>query len=622
MTLGVGEVFAGYTVLRQLGGGGMGEVYLADHPRLPRQDALKILRGDISADESFRQRFVREADSVAALSHPNIVAVFDRGETDGQLWIATQYVAGTDAAQLLRTRYPAGMPADEVAAVVAGIGDALDYAHDRGLLHRDVKPANILLSDPDRTGRRRVFLADFGIARPLGDPSGLTATNFTLGTVAYAAPEQLMGADIDGRADQYALAATAFHLLTGRPPFEDTNPVAVISKHLTLPPPQVGPVRPELAGLDPVLSKAMAKDPAQRYPDCASFARDLARLIPTSTVGPNDATQQAVPVPAPPLANRPLPPTAQAPVPQLPPSAAETVLPQGKPARKKRASIVAAVMAAAVLLGGIGIGFQLQRNRNHYYVGVEGDGRVAIWHGVDLFASRPYALGCINNRGEVSQIRYDDDHSGCDFLRLEDLKPDKRPQVTAGLPGGGLDRASSQWRDLTTQSLLPLCRPLGTTTGGASQTPGTDCRGSTAPPTPAPPMKLTEHVTDLAGVLDRAGLDQVQGALGDLSLRQGVRLWVVYVTEFAGASGTEAISAIDWAKQTTELSGMAANDAILAVATQSRGYTFLVSRQAAGRGGAAEIDSLRINNIEPALRNEQWAAAAVAAAQGLAELNR
>lgn len=135
-------------------------------------------------------------------------------------------------------------------------------------------------------------------------------------------------------------------------------------------------------------------------------------------------------------------------------------------------------------------------------------------------------------------------------------------------------------------------------------------------------MKLTEHVTDLAGVLDRAGLDQVQGALGDLSLRQGVRLWVVYVTEFAGASGTETISAIDWAKQTTELSGMGEKDAILAVATQSRGYSFLVSRQAAGRGGAAEIDSLRINNIEPALRNEQWAAAAVAAAQGLAELNR
>ena len=142
MTLGAGETFAGYTVLRRLGAGGMGEVYLAQHPRLPRREALKVLRQDHSGDTSFRQRFIREADSIAALEHRHIVTVYDRGETEAQLWIATQYVEGADAGQLLRSRYPAGMPADEAADIVTAIAAALDYAHSRGLLHRDVKPAN------------------------------------------------------------------------------------------------------------------------------------------------------------------------------------------------------------------------------------------------------------------------------------------------------------------------------------------------------------------------------------------------------------------------------------------------------------------------------------------------
>jgi serine/threonine protein kinase, bacterial len=229
MTMEAGDDFAGYTIVRLLGSGGMGEVYLAQHPRLPRREALKILRPDISTDETFQQRFIREADSIAALEHPHIVTVHDRGDTDGRLWIATQYVDGTDATQLLRDRYPAGMPADEAVAITTAIAQALDHAHDRGLLHRDVKPANILLAQPDRAGNRRTYLADFGIARPLDDPAGLTATNFTIGTFAYAAPEQLMGKAIDGRADQYALAATAYHLLTGAPVFPDSNQIAVIT---------------------------------------------------------------------------------------------------------------------------------------------------------------------------------------------------------------------------------------------------------------------------------------------------------------------------------------------------------------------------------------------------------
>jgi serine/threonine-protein kinase len=214
--LGEGAYFAGFVVVRLLGSGGMGQVYLVRHPRLPRHEALKVLPAQIAAtDDDFRTRFIREADLAAGLFHPHIVGVHDRGEHEGQLWISMDYVEGTDLAQLMRQRYPAGMPAGEVVTIITAVADALDYAHHQGLLHRDVKPANILIGHPDERGVPRILLTDFGIARPLHDVSGLTVTNTTLGTVAYAAPEQLLGHHTDARADQYALAATAFYLLTG-----------------------------------------------------------------------------------------------------------------------------------------------------------------------------------------------------------------------------------------------------------------------------------------------------------------------------------------------------------------------------------------------------------------------
>ncbi|OBB55773.1 serine/threonine protein kinase [Mycobacterium sp. 852013-51886_SCH5428379] len=274
MPLAEGATFAGYTVVRQLGSGGMGEVYLVQHPRLPRQDALKVLPATVSADAAYRERFNREADIAATLWHPHIVGVHDRGEFDGQLWISMDYVDGTDAARQLRERHPQGMPPAEVLAIVRAVADALDYAHQRDLLHRDVKPANILLGRPER-GEGRIALADFGIARWVNDISGLTETNMTVGTVSYAAPEQLMGGHLDGRADQYALAGTAFHLLTGRPPFTDTNPAVVISRHLSAAPPAPGAHRADLAGADAVFTRALAKNPADRFPSCADFARAL-----------------------------------------------------------------------------------------------------------------------------------------------------------------------------------------------------------------------------------------------------------------------------------------------------------------------------------------------------------
>lgn len=274
MSLEVGQVFAGYTIRRVLGAGGMGTVYLAAHPRLPREEALKVLPEELTGDSEYRGRFLREADLAAGLSHPHIVGIHDRGEDDGRFWISMDYVAGTDASHLLRENYPSGMPLAEVVPIVAAVASALDYAHHRGLLHRDVKPANILLTHPDGQAQR-AFLADFGIARHINDSSRLTADNTTVGTVAYVSPEQLKGEPIDGRADQYSLACTAFQLLTGRPPYVHANPAVVITHHVNTAPPSLGACRPELAALDPVFATAMAKKPSARYGSCGEFARQL-----------------------------------------------------------------------------------------------------------------------------------------------------------------------------------------------------------------------------------------------------------------------------------------------------------------------------------------------------------
>lgn len=261
----------------------MGEVYLVGHPRLPRREALKVLSADFTTNEEFRQRFLREAELAAALWHPNLVTIHDRGEAEGRLWISMDYVDGADAANLVRGRYPSGIPVDQVIAIVTAVASALDSIHTAGMLHRDVKPANILCAEQGM-GARRIALADFGIARQINDSSGITATNTTIGTVSYAAPEQLMGKRSDGRADQYALAATAFHLLTGEAPFADSNPAVVIGQHLSAPPPRLAGIRPELSQLDTAFARALAKDPAQRFASCSDFAEALAGAVDMAVV--------------------------------------------------------------------------------------------------------------------------------------------------------------------------------------------------------------------------------------------------------------------------------------------------------------------------------------------------
>jgi serine/threonine-protein kinase len=291
-----GDTFAGYTIKRMLGAGGMGEVYLAEHPRLTRLDAIKILPAELTEAEEYRARFVREADLAASLWHPHIVGVHDRGEQDGHLWISMDFVDGTDAQQLLRAN-PGGLSLPEVLDIVDAVADALDFAHQRRLLHRDVKPANILLT-PTVDGRRRILLADFGIARRMDESGGLTKTGMTLGTYSYTAPEQLMGGQIDGRADQYSLAATAFQLLTGALLFgADSNIALTISRHLSAEPPRLGSLRPELSALDSAMMRALAKNPVDRFPTCAAFA---AALRNPGMRPPADATVASDRVPPPP----------------------------------------------------------------------------------------------------------------------------------------------------------------------------------------------------------------------------------------------------------------------------------------------------------------------------------
>jgi len=349
MPLNTGDVFAGYTIARLLGTGGMGEVYLARHPRLPRQDALKILPTSLTGDTQYRQRFNREADIAAGLWHPHIVGLHDRGEADGQLWIAMDYVDGTDAARLVRELHPAGLPPDTAIEIVTAIAEALDYAHARGLLHRDVKPANILLTDPS-AARRRILLADFGVARRVDDISGLTATNMAVGSMAYSAPEQLLGQDLDGRADQYALAATAFHLLAGRSPFHHSNAAVVISKHLSEPPPRLGNSRPDLARLDDVMVRGLAKDPAARFSTCGEFAAaliDAARPPAPQAPPPPRPPERSRPPVAPPAQPAPAPAQFAAPVQRQAPPQPQVFQP--RPRQKRGVATILVPVVAAVL---------------------------------------------------------------------------------------------------------------------------------------------------------------------------------------------------------------------------------------------------------------------------------
>jgi serine/threonine protein kinase len=273
---------AGYRVIRQLGAGGMGQVFLVQHPRLPRQDALKLLDAGVSRNDDFKARFQREADLLAQLSHPNIVTLHDRGEYEGRLWITMEYVDGTDAAELLKAGGP--LDTDLALSLVAAAGAALDYAwRKQSVTHRDVKPANILVGIDETHGASQiesVKLADFGIAKAAGESTSLTTTGMTIGTMQYISPEAIEGQVVDNRSDIYSLGCTAFHLLAGQPPFTGTTIASTMSAHLTKPVPSISTVNEHLPEkTDAVFGRVLAKNPDDRYQSCAEFVTALQESV-------------------------------------------------------------------------------------------------------------------------------------------------------------------------------------------------------------------------------------------------------------------------------------------------------------------------------------------------------
>ena len=272
-----GTRLAGYRLEEQVGAGGMAMVFRAVDGRLDRLVALKVLAPAVAWDEAFRQRFIRESRVAAAIDDPHIIPVYEAGQAGGVLFIAMRYVPGGDVSGLLRRG--GALPPDRAAAIISPVASALDAAHAAGLVHRDVKPANMLLDV--RPGRPdHAYLSDFGISKAAVSSAGLTGSGHFLGTPAYTAPEQLQGQPVDGRTDQYALACAAFEILTGHTPFQRDEAAAVMWAQLSAPPPSVTLYRPELAtAADQVFARALAKKPGDRYARCADFADALRHAL-------------------------------------------------------------------------------------------------------------------------------------------------------------------------------------------------------------------------------------------------------------------------------------------------------------------------------------------------------
>src|ERR1022692_677200 len=290
----VGSRIAGYLLEEQIGQGGMAVVFRAHDERLDRRVALKILAPALAADEAFRQRFIRESRAAAAVDDPHIIPVFEAGEASGVLFIAMRYVRGGDVRSLVTQS--GSLPPGRVAEIVSQVASALDAAHGRGLVHRDVKPANMLLDSSGGAGRPdHVYLSDFGLSKASLQASGLTGTGTFLGTLDYISPEQIEGKPVDGRADQYALACAAYELLCGSPPFQREEAMAVMYAQLSEPPPQLTSRRPDLPpAVDDVFARALAKAPASRYASCREFCDDLREAF---GIRPYDSGPGISPVP-------------------------------------------------------------------------------------------------------------------------------------------------------------------------------------------------------------------------------------------------------------------------------------------------------------------------------------
>ncbi len=276
-----GAYLAGYRLEERIGRGGQAVVFRAIDEQLGRPVAMKVLAPALTNDHAFRSRFINESHAAASVEHPHILPVYDAGEASGLLFIAMRYVPGGDVRSLVRKQGPLSVRRGW--NIIAQIAAALDAAHQLRLVHRDVKPANMLLDSSGRlAGANRsdhAYLTDFGISKQ-AQSVGLTVVGQIIGTLEYAAPEQIDGEPVDGRTDVYALACSTFELLTGEPPFRQRLGPALIYAQLSEAPPSLVLRRPELAlAVDHVLAKALAKVPADRYPTCGSYAADLGRAL-------------------------------------------------------------------------------------------------------------------------------------------------------------------------------------------------------------------------------------------------------------------------------------------------------------------------------------------------------
>lgn len=272
-----GTRFAGYLVEDVIGRGGMAVVYRARDLRLDRTVALKLLAPQLARNDTFRQRFAHESKVAAAIDHPHIVPVFEAGETDGVLYIAMRYVAGQDLRALLDRTGP--LPVETAARIAGQVASALDAAHAHDLVHRDVKPGNILVAEgTDSEHPEHVYLTDFGLTKKSLSLTGFTSVGQFVGTLDYVAPEQIAGKPVDGRCDVYSLGCVVHEMLTGGPPFRREDDMALLWAHQYDPPPPPSERRPELpAAVDEALAKALAKQPAERWDTCLEFTAALRR---------------------------------------------------------------------------------------------------------------------------------------------------------------------------------------------------------------------------------------------------------------------------------------------------------------------------------------------------------
>jgi serine/threonine protein kinase len=380
----IGTEVAGFRIQSVLGRGGMSVVYVAEQIRLGRQVALKLLTTELAWDEHFRERFVRESHIAATIDHPNIISIYDAGEADGLLYIAMRYVQGPDLKEILGR---GSLGVGRTIFLIEQLASALDAAHAHSLVHRDVKPGNILIDESSD----HVYLTDFGVAKQT-TARGLTSTGHFLGTVEYAAPEQIEGGPVDARTDVYALGCVLYECLTGLPPYAHGTEHAVLHAHLVDPPPSVSRARPELPqAFDGVVATAMAKAAEDRFPSCGELAhaarnaasgtarrvdggpppRAAVETIRSTPVTPPSSPSTPIPptpIPSTPIPSTPVPSTPVTPAPMdasaTPSSPSDAPTSAGRLTPLKQWLLIGLLVAVAAAASGVTVYFLTGSNRS------------------------------------------------------------------------------------------------------------------------------------------------------------------------------------------------------------------------------------------------------------------